>query len=454
MLKAERVTYRYLGASEDSIVSADVTCSDGSVNLVWGDNGSGKSTLALILCGAIPHLLKGRFSGNVFWNHEVLSEKLMPTLSSFVFQNPYIFFQGFTIQDELDLITNKAADLAEAARVLLPRVPLETSLHTLSLGQQERVAICSAILRSEPMVFLDEPFESLDDSGVKQTIELITRTSATGRIVNLIQRPQQREYSLRCDKGYQIVRGSVKEGFPGKAPKLPPINKPTPGAASLILRDLSFRYSRNSGFAIKNLNLSISAGEIVGLIGANGSGKSTLLMLMSGLLNPGGGSISLHGKELKGKYLRRQVKCAFQNPEAQLFANSVREELEFGLLNSGLSKSEMAGRFGEIIEQLPYELTRDPFSLSFGQKKILSIVATFLLEPKVVLLDEPTAGLDVTNVLIFHKLVERFLQAGGSIMISSHNLPEIEALADRVLTMSDGELVEERKGSAVSLKTS
>jgi energy-coupling factor transporter ATP-binding protein EcfA2 len=445
MLKTKRVTFRYLGANEDSIVNADVSCSERSVNLLWGDNGAGKSTLALILCGAIPHLLKGTFSGNVSWNHQSLSEDLIPTLSSFVFQNPYTFFQGYTIRDELELIADKTDNLGEAANSLLPDVPLDAPLHTLSLGQQERVAICSAVLRSAPVLFLDEPFESLDDSGVKQTIELIRQTSAGGRIVNLIQRPQQREYFVECNKGYQVTNGTVREGFPAKPSELPPLIKPTPGPPSIVLRDLSFSYSRNGRFAIKNVSLSISQGEIVGLIGPNGCGKTTLLMLMSGLLNSTGGSISIANRKVKGKYLRRQVKCAFQNPEAQLFANTVQEELEFGLLNSGLSKSEVTERVGGIADQLPYGLSGDPFSLSFGQKKILSIVATFLLQPKVILLDEPTAGLDFNNILIFHRLAELFLQDGGTLLISSHNLPEIKALSDRTLVMKDGQLVDERK---------
>jgi energy-coupling factor transporter ATP-binding protein EcfA2 len=445
MLQAERVTYRYIGANEDSIVNADVSCSKRSVNLLWGDNGAGKSTLALILCGAIPHLLKGTFSGSVSWNRQALSEDLLPTLSSFVFQNPYTFFQGYTIRDELELIADKTDNLAEAANSLLPDVPLDSPLHTLSLGQQERVAICSAVLRTAPLLFLDEPFESLDDSGVKQTIELISQTSAAGRIVNLIQRPQQREYFIDCNKGYEVVNGTVREGFPDRPSQLPPLTKPTPGPSSIVLKDISFSYSRNGRFAINNLNLSISEGEIIGLIGPNGCGKTTLLMLMSGLLNPTGGSISVSNLNVKGKYLRRQVKCAFQNPEAQLFANTVQEELEFGLLNSGLSKSEVSERIGEIAEQVPYGLSVDPFSLSFGQKKILSIVATFLLQPKVILLDEPTAGLDFKNILIFHRLAELFLQGGGSLLISSHNLPEIKALSDRTLVMKDGQLVDERK---------
>jgi energy-coupling factor transporter ATP-binding protein EcfA2 len=445
MLKAEQVTYKYIGAKEPAIINAEVTCSEGTINLLWGDNGAGKSTLALILCGAIPHLIKGTFSGNVFWNRAPLSEDLIPTLSSFVFQNPYTFFQGYTIQEELSLSGNLNDKLAEAARTLLPNVPPETPLHALSLGQQERVAICSGILRPTPLLFLDEPFESLDDSGVEQTVWLINDAVARGRIVILIQRPQQRRVFLNCHKGYEVSDGRIRESLPGAPSPLPSMIKPTPGAPCIVLENLSFTYKRTTEFSIREINLSISEGEVVGLIGPNGSGKTTLFLLMSGLLNHTGGRIFIAGETVKGKPLRRLVKCAFQNPENQIFGNTVEEELEFGLLKLDLDKADLRGRVERIAEYLPFDISVDPFSLSYGQKKILTITATFLIEPKVILLDEPTAGLDLKNILIFKKLAEKFIEAGGSLLISSHNLPEIESFAHRVLAMKDGRLADEHK---------
>jgi energy-coupling factor transporter ATP-binding protein EcfA2 len=188
------------------------------------------------------------------------------------------------------------------------------------------------------------------------------------------------------------------------------------------------------------VSLSISEGEAVGLIGPNGCGKTTLFLLASGLLRPLDGKIFVGRKWLKGKDLRERVKCAFQNPDAQLFGTTVKEELEFGLLRLRLCRSEIEERIERAASHLPFDLSADPFSLSYGQKKILTIVTTFLLEPRIVILDEPTAGMDYKNIMILHNLAGAFLNGGGSLLISSHSLPEVKALSHRVLVMESGRI--------------
>ena len=450
MLRAEDVTFRYIGQAErPAITNANVIFQKGTINLLWGDNGAGKTTFGMILCGAIPHVIKGAFSGNVFWDDTPLSEELISHLSSFIFQDPYTYFQGHTIQDEINLVTNTNNKLVQIAKTLLPNVPLETPLHKLSLGQQQRVALYSAILQPNPLVFLDEPFEFLDDSGLKQAIELITNAAENNRIITIIQRPQQREISLSYSKGYQLLDGKVREAFPEKPNSLPTITNLPSDFPNLIIDNLSFTYSRNTAFSIKKVNLSVSEGESVGLVGPNGCGKTTLFLLASGLLSPTRGNISISRKQLRGKALRREVKCAFQNPEAQLFGSTVKEELEFGLRNLNLHQLEIRKRLEQVSDYLPFKLSTDPFRLSYGQKKLLGIVTTFAMEPQVTLLDEPTAALDFKSILAFHKLAEAFLKRGGSLLISSHSLSEVKTLCHRVLVMRDGELVDELSSQRV-----
>jgi len=442
MLLAEKVTYKYAGAEKPSIVNANAFFSKGTINLLWGDNGSGKTTLAMILCGAIPHLINGEFSGNVSWDDTPISSELISHLSSFVFQNPYIYFQGYTIQDEISLIANTDSKLIQIAKPLLPNIPLETPLHKLSHGQQQRVALYSAILQPDPLIFLDEPFEFLDDSGVKQATELITNAAKDDRIIIVIQRPQ-REISIDFSKGYQVLDGRVCEAFPEKPNVLPTITNLSSNSPNFIIDDVSFNYSRDSAFSIRKASLSILEGESVGLIGPNGCGKTTLFLVACGLLNPKHGNILVKHKQLNGKALRREVKCSFQNPENQLFGSTVKEELEFGLRNLNLDHLEIGKRVEQISDCLPFGLSTDPFQLSYGQKKILGIIATFLMKPQVVLLDEPMAGLDFKSIMTFYKLAEAFLKRGGSLLISSHSMSEVKTLCHRVLVMRDGEIIDE-----------
>lgn len=443
MLQAEKVTFQYLGADRPSVVDADVAFSDGAVNLLWGDNGAGKSTLALILCGAIPHLIKGAMFGRVLWNGSPLSEDLTPKLSSFVFQNPQTYFQGYTLEEEVWALSGAQGRLARYVNALLPDVSPDTPLQNLSLGQQQRVALCSAALRPTPLLFLDEPFESLDDAGAAQAAELIETAADSGRNVVIIQRPQRREVTFKCHKSYAVSEGKVLEGFPQPPEPIPPIAQPPLGDATLTIDNLSFSYSKWSGTAVNGANLSVSEGEAVGLIGPNGSGKTTLFLLASGLLKPSDGCVLVGGRRLTGKELRSQVKCSFQNPDAQLFGTTVEEELTFGLRRGGLSGRDIRTRLERAGDLLPFNLSADPFNLSYGQKKLLAIITTFILEPKVIVLDEPTAGLDYKNIMILHRLAEDFLGAGGAILISSHSLPEVRALSHRLLVMEGGGIRED-----------
>jgi cobalt/nickel transport system ATP-binding protein len=195
--------------------------------------------------------------------------------------------------------------------------------------------------------------------------------------------------------------------------------------------------------ALQGLDISIKRGEKITVIGANGSGKSTLLQLLDGLIFPDRGTIKAFGRELKESAFndndfsldfRKKVGFVFQNPDVQLFCPTVREDVLFGPLQLGLDKAEIKKRFEETVDILDISglLDRSPHQLSIGEKRKVAIASTLVIDPEVLILDEPTAGLDpLTTRHIIDLLIHDNL-AGKTIITSTHDLHIVEEISDLV----------------------
>lgn len=215
------------------------------------------------------------------------------------------------------------------------------------------------------------------------------------------------------------------------------------------LESVSFRHGRHH--AIENVTLHVSAGERIALLGANGSGKSTLLRLLDGLYLPSSGEVRFHGEALTEKRLqdaafaigfRRRVGLLFQDPDVQLFNATVFDEVAFGPLQMGWPRSEVVRRVENALELLSILPLRErpPFHLSGGEKKRVALASVLVLEPEVLLLDEPTAALDPKTQRQLIDFLRR--QSSGTTMITAtHDLQMIEEIADTCYVLSKGRLV-------------
>lgn len=218
----------------------------------------------------------------------------------------------------------------------------------------------------------------------------------------------------------------------------------------LETQQLSYVYGEGTPFektAVKNVNLTIHKGEFIGVIGHTGSGKSTFVQQLNGLLRPSSGKVLLDGKDIweepkKIRDIRFRVGMVFQYPEHQLFEETVYKDISFGPRNMGVREGELdrrvrsAAAFVGLKEEL---LQASPFEISGGEKRRAAIAGVIAMDPDILILDEPTAGLDprgrdvlLAQILNYHK------QRGNTVLLVSHSMEDIARIADRVLVMNNG----------------
>lgn len=226
--------------------------------------------------------------------------------------------------------------------------------------------------------------------------------------------------------------------------------------SAIIIKDLSYIYSKKTPYekkALDNINLEIEEGSFVGIVGATGSGKSTLIQHLNGLIKVQdkkksqvvvNGMSALDKKTLKK--LRFEVGMVFQYPEYQLFEDSVKKDIAFGPKNMKLSADEIDARVRRAMEVvgLDYDefAERSPFDLSGGEKRRAAIAGVIAMQPKILVLDEPVAGLDPAGreeILALVKKLQR--EVSPTVLLVSHNMDDISVLADRIIALKDGKIV-------------
>ena len=222
---------------------------------------------------------------------------------------------------------------------------------------------------------------------------------------------------------------------------------------SIELKNVTYTYSPGTAYeihALKDINLSIPDGQFIGIIGHTGSGKSTLIQHFNALIRPTSGTITYNGEDIWGeKYdrraLRSEVGLVFQYPEHQLFENDVLSDVCFGPMNQGLSREEAEVEAKKALQHVGFKeknFSKSPFELSGGQKKRVAIAGVLAMNPKILILDEPTAGLDPKGRDdILDQIAELHKVRGITIILVSHSMEDIARYADRIMVMNHGEKI-------------
>jgi energy-coupling factor transport system ATP-binding protein len=211
-------------------------------------------------------------------------------------------------------------------------------------------------------------------------------------------------------------------------------------------KDLWYRYSQGSDWALRGVSLNIVRREFIGLIGENGAGKTTLAKHLNGLLKPNRGFVKVLGMDTKRtptSKIARHVGYVFQNPDSQIFAATIYEEIASGLKKLGYSNEEIAERIEYALKavDLKKPLTISPHILSFGERHRLAIATILAIKPDVIILDEPFAGIDYRRSLQMLQILRKLVEEGHSIVLIAHDLQLIGEVADRVIVMKQGSII-------------
>lgn len=216
-------------------------------------------------------------------------------------------------------------------------------------------------------------------------------------------------------------------------------------SAVIAAETISFRYP-GAAHALRNVSLEIADGEFMALVGQNGSGKTTLAKHFNGLLRPEAGRVLLRGEDIAAREtadLASTIGYCYQNPDHQIFAATVFEEIEFGPRNLGVSEDEVVRRTGRLLDlvKLRGEAERYPFSLGRGQRQKLAVASVLAMEPSIVVVDEPTTGLDWQGGEAMMEVMAELHREGRTVVIITHDMNIVAEYAQRVVVMANGVIV-------------
>ena len=405
-------------------------------------------------------------------------------------------------------------EIGERVELALAQVGLtgleERSPWQLSGGQQKRLAIATLLAIRPPILLLDEPMAGLDPAARREVAAVLAdlrRTAAATVIVlekdaEFVARWAERVVILAA--GQVVLDGTPTAVFteverlhelgvavpqmaelaarlpnlvasapfltarqaaavlvpqlPTLAPNLhsplptrqPPVYAPQP---AIDVREATFRYE-NGTLALDRLSLAVPAGQFVAILGRNGGGKSTLARHLNGLLRPQSGAVAIGGEPSAGRRvgeLAREVGYVFQNPDRQIFATSVREEVAYGVRNLGVTGQEAGQRVDEALTVFDLTAVAEtpPAVLGYGLRRLVTLASVWAMQPPIWVLDEPTTGLDVRYTGILMDRLRSLHERGNTILFITHDLRLAAEFAERVVVVDGGQTVLDGPPAAV-----
>lgn len=493
--KVNNISYKYTTDGPQVLKNVSFSIEQGKVTAIVGPSGCGKSTLVQIFSQVIPKLIG---NGELEGSFDVPDG----TFVSVVSQNPENQLFGYGVEDAiafgLENIGMPQAEIVERMEYVLDLLKLQylrkRSVDNLSGGQRQSVCIASVLAMKPDILIMDEPVSSLDPNGKKMVQDILGELRDSGNTTvivdnNLVWSAGIVDHVVGILDGEVVFDGSRDEFFQNfelqeklgvilpqeveiyralsaKVPDVKLFYNMDQARAELAgrttaktraekeaaaesfnpvisVKDLVKQFS--DGFiGLKQVNAQVPEGKIVAILGQNGSGKTTFVKHLNGLYKPTSGEVDYRGESILGKsvaQISKNIILVFQHPEHMLFEETVEKELTFCARMQGVDFTEE--NIMEILTRYHLEKEKEnfPLNLSMGQKHMLTILSVLLSSADVILLDEPTLGMDGFLIGDLEKMVLELKKAGKTIIMISHEIPFVFRLADYTVILNHGEKV-------------
>lgn len=466
MIEFKNVTFTYEDATTPSIKNVDLTISKGEVVCLTGASGCGKTTFTRLVSGLIPHFFNGTLEGEVLVNGESVKESDIYEWSQHmgsVFQNPRGQFFCLNTTSELafelenyavapDAITQKIDD--GLALFKLEHL-IDRDIFQLSGGEKQLIACVAVSICDHDLIILDEPSSNLDFTTLHKLSEMIRQWREDGKTV-IIAEHRLHYLTSFADRFIIFKHGTIEavhtqsefkalsnhvltdKGL--RATNLHALQTKQDvdsvyDTEKIRLHDFKHKYHKHASYALNIDTQYLQKGEVTAMIGHNGAGKSTFARCLTGLERKFKGHISDPSKTWKNKDLIDQVYMVFQDVNAQLFTESVEEEIR--LSQPTLTEAEIH-KIAHTLDIADAYLERHPLSLSGGEMQRLAIASAIAANRKILIFDEPTSGLDGAHMREVAQLLNTLAQRGHTILVISHDYELVLACADNIFHMEGG----------------
>jgi energy-coupling factor transporter ATP-binding protein EcfA2 len=459
MIEVEGLSYCFQNSRRDALRDVNLCIAPGEFVVITGPSGCGKSTLALALGGYLFRQYDGKFSGTVtVAGMDVCQTPIydVAEVVGLVQQNPEAQFCTLTVQDEVafglenrrlprTLIRERmdwALEIVGASHLM------DRSLATLSGGEKQKIAIAAMMATKPSVLIFDEPTSNLDPTATAEVFEVIAHIREKAEITVIVI-----EHKLDYLRPFEPRVIRMEDGRVGETAIQRDTRSPSPFKRSGVslspcplvrVKDLHVGYNGRS--VLRGVSLEIYPGEFVAVMGDNGSGKTTFLQSLLGLLQPDRGQVEALGHDTRQtpvSQLARQVGFVFQNPDHQLFADSVWEEAIFAPRNFGMLNEATETRVEALLEHcgLGQRKVDHPYCLSYGEKRRLNLVSVLAHDPRLILLDEVLIGQDAANAAFLMDLLRERVERGSAVVMVTHNPETTRRYASRIIFFDGGQVV-------------
>ncbi len=506
-VSVENLTFAYHGAERPALRNLHGQVEEGTFVAVMGHGGAGKSTLCCTLNALVPKFFRGEYRGRVLIKGQEVARHRVSEMSRLVGLVLQDFeAQLFSTTVELEMAFGPEnhclprQEIERRIRRYLSLIRLEKLRRrepsSLSGGQKQRLAIGSVLALEPDILVMDEPATDLDPLGREEVLSVAKGIREEGRTLLIVD--HEPEMAVTADRvwlmrdGQIVSQGSPSEiladvktmescgirpppmvelfqsmNWPGNPltadaainlipnhpftqRREPSVKTVSPGQpkGSPILRAEALRYTypTDEVEALRGIDLSVWEGEFSAILGQNGSGKTTLAKHFNGLLKPTSGCMWVQNKpttEYSHRELARRVGYVFQNPDHQIFARTVAEEVGFGLKMQREVPKTTEKRVAEALEVVGlqgYE-QKVPFALTKGERQRVAVASVLATQPQVIILDEPTTGLDYRHQRNMMEMLKRLNRDGHTIIVITHSMWVATEYANRTILMKDGRIV-------------